>query len=133
MFLNAPGYDRFPLLFSREADNPKEAVTELAIGPDWFANERYRGPRTISTPDYLNAYVGNYIADSPWLGGTRVILRNGKLWMDGATELIPEGGHLFRPADPVWSPERIEFYFFADGKARVLRLDGTPLYRAEVD
>ncbi|GAC1656908.1 MAG: hypothetical protein NVS9B15_18160 [Acidobacteriaceae bacterium] len=133
MFLDDPAYNRFPLLFARESANPKAAVTELALGPDWLTNERYRGPRTFPMPKHWQAFTGNYIADSPWLGSTRVITRKGKLWLDGAGELIPVGANIFRPAQPDFSPERIEFFLIGDGKARAMRITGSNLYRAEVD
>jgi CubicO group peptidase (beta-lactamase class C family) len=118
---------RFPLFFSR---NDANKVAELSHGPDWYFTEKYTGPKTFPTPPQYEAFVGHYRSDSPWFRSTRIVLRKGKLWLDGASPLEPIGRALFRVGDPS-SPDAAEFLEVADGKALLLKTNGSDLWRVE--
>jgi CubicO group peptidase (beta-lactamase class C family) len=135
MMIADPAFDRFPIVFGRESKDEKSAVVELGHGAAWYANERYKGPKTFSYPEAWNALVGTYHNDDPWVGTTRMLIRKGKLWMDGILELLPEQGSatVFGPGDPEWSPERAEFLFVVGGKARLLRFQGAEMWRVDVE
>jgi CubicO group peptidase (beta-lactamase class C family) len=118
---------RFPLVFGR---NDGKKVMELSHGPDWYVNENYTGPKVFPTPPY-EAFVGHYRSDSPWVRSTRIVLRQGKLWIDGTSPLEPLGQALFRAGDSV-SPDVAEFLEVAEGKAMLLKVNGSDLWRVEI-
>jgi hypothetical protein len=105
------------------------AVTELGIGPDWFANARHAGPIVATPRPALAAYPGLYHSQDPWVGSARVVIRRGRLWLNGTTPLEPIGDHLFRFADEPQSPETAEFRAIVAGIAQVLVVDGGVLRR----
>jgi hypothetical protein len=53
-------------------------------------------------------------------------------WLDGSERfrLAPVGPHAFRIGDPEWTPERLVFDSFIDGRAQRAVYSGTPYYRA---
>ena len=118
---------RFPLVFGRQ--NGK--VTELAHGPDWYVNSNYTGPKEFATPVGYEALAGHYRSDSPWFRSTRVVVRKGKLWLNGSAPLEPIGANLFRLGES-WSPDVVEFLQFADGKALLLKTNGSDHWRVEI-
>ncbi len=130
-----PDFDRFPIVFGRENGKPEGAVVEIGHGADWYPNERYKGPRTFTYPAAWNALIGYYRNDDAWGGSVRIVVRKGKLLLNGVVALEPEpdSGTVFRLADPPYNPERAEFLFVAAGKARVLRLQGTESWREEIE
>jgi D-alanyl-D-alanine carboxypeptidase len=122
-----PGFERFQLTFGRTAE--KSPVTEVAWGPDWYVNERYAGPRTFDHPKAWEAYVGHYRNDSPWRGSFRVVIRKGRLWLDGTVPLVPVEGARFRFGDTPYSPEWIEFRDQANGLSMHAILSGADYWR----
>jgi len=134
-----PRFALYPLLFGRAAaappaaaaagGAPAPAVTELGIGPDWFANPRHAGPIAVTPRPELAAYPGLYHSQDPWVGSARVVIRRGRLWLNGTTPLEPIGDHLFRFADEPQSPETAEFRAIVAGSAQVLVVDGGVLRR----
>ena len=148
-------YARFPFVFVRTNENPsdvkpasspKEAATnhgtsqdndqkhpfvELVWGPDWYASADYTGPREVHTTPELEVYTGHYRAESPWAGSTRVVVRRGRLWLDGTTPLEPIGPDIFRAGSEAWSPETASFHHFAAGKPRLLKVSGFDFWRVE--
>lgn len=126
-----PDFQNFALFFGREQGAKPGPVTELAYGGDWYTGEGYRGPQTFPLPvDYMG-YTGHYRGDSPWVGGTRVVLRKGKLWIDGALVLSPLGNGVFRLGDEPFRAETAEFLRVVEGKAQMLKLNGADLFRVE--
>jgi D-alanyl-D-alanine carboxypeptidase len=119
-----PDFEMFTIDFGRE----QNAVIEAFHGADWFTNDHYSGPKTFNYPPEWNAYVGHYRNDSAWFGSARVRLRKGRLTMDGAP-LAPLEGGVFRVGTEDWSPERVSFGRFAEGRAWRMRFSGVDFYR----
>jgi D-alanyl-D-alanine carboxypeptidase len=120
-----PDFDRFALSFGRDQD----VVVEAFHGADWYTNERYAGPRTFDYPKEWDAYVGRFRSDSPWYGSARVMIRKGKLTLEGEVPLAQLEPGVFRfEADPV-GLERITFDTLVDGKAVHANYSGIDFYR----
>jgi CubicO group peptidase (beta-lactamase class C family) len=124
----------FLLVFSRANEkDPKSPVVEAGLGPQWFANSKYNGPRQFNIPASYRQFVGHYRNDEPWTGSTRVVLRKGKLWLDGVVPLeqAPGTENLFHLRDEPTNPEIVRFLHVVDGKAQMIKLSGTDLWRME--
>ena len=90
-----------------------------------------------SCPPEWTPYRGRYRAHNPWLPTFAVAARERALvmgtdWLDGSRQfrLAPLGEHAFRVGDAEWSPERLVFDTFVDGRAQRAVHSGTPYYRA---
>jgi CubicO group peptidase (beta-lactamase class C family) len=120
-----PAFESFALSFGREG----AVVVEAFHGADWWTNERYSGPKTFEHPKEWDAYVGRFQSDSPWYGSTRVLIRKGKLALDGEVPLqqVEPGAFKFE-GDPI-GLERIAFDTFLDGKAIHASYSGIDFYR----
>ena len=120
-----PDFETFMLGFVRD----NRVVTEAYWGPDWYAGERYTGPRDASErrKDW-EGYVGHYYNDSPWYGDTRVVYRKDRLYMDGLQPLVPRGDGKFAIGDPE-APDWIAFESIIDGRAMRLNFSGIPFRR----
>jgi len=53
------------------------------------------------------------------------------LCADGETMLERIGEYEFRPTEDAPNPERVEFHFLADGKARLMKFSGADFFRFE--
>jgi D-alanyl-D-alanine carboxypeptidase len=106
-------------------------VVEISHGADWYVNDGYSGPTDFQTPKHYEAFVGHYRSDSPWSRSTRIVLRQGKLWEGGTTPLEPIGAALFRPGGEP-TPDVLEFLEVADGKALLLKVNGSDQWRVDV-
>ncbi len=133
-----PLLSRFSFVFGRaknetEKDKPGPVV-ELMHGKGWFANSRYTGPRTFnSSPEYA-ALVGTYLGVGTFEGAIADIVGlKGELWVEGQFSLERIGDYEFRPTEGAPSPERLEFLFIANGKARLLKFSGADFFRFEND
>ena len=114
-----PQFNQFVLGFVRE----KEKVVEAVHGADWYVNSNYAGPRTFEIPKQWEGFVGHYHNDSPWYGDTRVVLRKGKLHLDGGVPLLARNDGKFGVGttdDPDW----VTFESIVDGRAMVLNYSG---------
>lgn len=114
-----PQFNQFVLGFVRE----KEKVVEAVHGADWYVNSNYAGPRTFEVPKQWEGFVGHYHNDSPWYGDTRVVLRKGKLHLDGGVPLLARNDGKFgvgTTEDPDW----VTFESIVDGRAMVLNYSG---------
>ncbi len=118
-------FERFRLVFGREGG----AVVEAGHGADWFTNEKYRGARAFDYPKEWGAYVGRYRNDSPWYGSMRIVLRKGKLWIDGEQILTPAEDGTFRTSPLQHSPDRISFEAVMGGRAMRANYSGVEFYR----
>ncbi len=116
----------FPLSFGRVAG----AVTEASYGGDWYAGERYTGPRTFETSPDLQAYTGHYRNENPWEGSFRVVLNKGRLSI-GGDPLVPLGPSLFRLGAEEHGPQRVQFQDMINGKAFRAIVSGTEYRRIE--
>jgi CubicO group peptidase (beta-lactamase class C family) len=122
----------FPLVFGRQKeDDPKSAVVDVAYGSHWYTNEKYSGPREFTSPAAYEHYLGHYRNDEPWTGSTRVVLRKGKLWMDGVVPLEQDAqvANLFHFRDEPTNPEVVRFLHVVNGKAQMIKVSGTDLWR----
>jgi hypothetical protein len=123
-------FERFSFLFGRaDSKDPKSAVVEVAWGAEWFTNGKYTGPRTFDYPQEWNQYTGHYRNENPWIGSTRIILRKGKLLMDGAVPLEPGADGVFHLRDEEHDPEWIRFGEVVNGKVMRIKLSGEDLWR----
>ena len=118
-------FERFALSFGREGT----AVVEAFHGNDWWITERYTGPKTFEYPKEWDAYVGRFQSDSPWYGSARVMIRKGKLTLEGEAPLAQVEPATFKfEGDPI-GLERITFDTFIDGKAIHSSYSGIDFYR----
>ena len=114
-----PDFDIYMLGFVRE----NKAVTQAFYGPDWYMGAKYAGPKTFETKNDWEAFAGHYHNDSPWYGDTRIVLRNGQLFVDGVQPLVPRGDGKFGLGDPD-GPDWIGFDTIVDGRAMRLNFSG---------
>jgi CubicO group peptidase (beta-lactamase class C family) len=130
-----PDFDAFVLTFGR-ASGEDGPVTEVTYGPDWFANDRYIGPREFVSPAEWSACTGHYRNDSPWLSSLRVFVRRGRLWaaLGSGYELplAPDAGRRFRLVDPPYAPDWIEFLDVVDERSMHLKASGDDFWRLEI-
>ncbi len=123
-----PEFSLYPIRFNR---GPK-GVTEVWYGGEWFAGERYRGPRRFAEPKEWRAYIGHYRIMQPWEPNFRVVIRKGALWWIGPEgneePLTPTGPGSFRVGE-AGSPETLRFDEIADGQALRATLSGMAYYR----
>lgn len=107
----------------------KASVTEAFHGANWFAGERYTGPRAFDYPKEWVGYAGHYYNDSPWYRTTRVVLRKGRLWLEGVDAIVPLEANLFRPDGEESTPERIRFEEVINGRAMRMNFSGIIFHR----
>jgi len=128
-FIDHPDFNLFLIQFGRENGD----VVELFMGPDWYINARYSGPKKFEYPKEWNALPGHYRSYNPWLSNFRIILRKGNLIL-----IEPSGDELpltFRDGNYFWigegpsCPEFICFDTILDGMAVQARRDGCDYYR----
>jgi CubicO group peptidase (beta-lactamase class C family) len=98
-------------------------VTEAFHGSEWYAGANYKGLRTFTSQKEWEGYAGHYSNDSPWYGDTRVVLRKGRLYLDGVQPLVPKGEGKFGIGDPE-APDWISFESIVDGRAMRLNYSG---------
>nr|WP_298727632.1 serine hydrolase domain-containing protein [uncultured Steroidobacter sp.] len=123
------GKSHFPLVFGRaDAKDPKSAVVEVAWGSDWYTNSKYRGEKQFTAPKEWQTYVGHYRNENPWIGSMRIVLRKGRLWIDGMMPLEPAGDR-FNLRDVPHSPEWIQFGEIVNGRCMRLKFSGEDLWR----
>lgn len=124
-----PDFALFLLRFGR-ADG---RVVEAFRGPDWYADEGYRGPTKFDMPAEWQAYPGHYRAHNPWYSNFRVVLRKGGLaliYPDGEEQaLAPLEGGAFRVGADGRLPEHVRFDLILNGRAERANLAGAQYYR----
>ncbi len=133
-----PSLSRFAFVFGRakndkgkEKDKPGP-VGELMHGSRWYTNSRYAGPKTFTTPPEYAAFTGTYLCYGPFEGASaNIVVLKGELWAEGETSLERIGENEFRPTEDAPNPERIEFYYVANGKARLMKFSGADFFRFE--
>jgi hypothetical protein len=113
-------FDLYRLGFARDGGK----VVEAYHGADWYAGEAYAGARTFNYPKEWDAFVGHYHNDSPWYGSTRVVLRKGQLFLEGAQPLVAAEQGTFRLAGDESAPDRISFESIVGGKAMRMNYSG---------
>lgn len=124
-----PEFDRFAFVFGRsDPDDDRSAVVELGWGGDWYRRETYTGQASFEHPREWDAYVGHYRNESPWIGSVRIVIRKGRLMIDGTMPLRADGD-LFRLADSPRNTEWIRFGEVVNGRCMRLRFSGSDLWR----
>ena len=119
-----PDFELFTLNFGRE----KNAVVEASHGSSWWANERYNGKREFNYNTTWDAFTGHYRSDSPWYGSSRIVIRKGRLLMDGDLPLLPLEAGVFQP-EGATGADRVTFDTIIDGKANHMNYSGIEFYR----
>jgi len=120
-----PDFELFTLGFTRD----KDQVVEAFHGGSWWTNERYSGSKKFDYPKEWEAYTGHYHSDSPWYGDVRIVIRKGKLLVDGDQPLAPVEPHVFRPADDPSDADRVTFDNIIDRKAMRMNFSGIEFFR----
>jgi len=124
----------YPFNFVRQdSGNEKKPgpVIEVSYGAEWFAGEKYTGPKSFHVPGEYALFAGHYRSDSPWGGDARVYVLKDKLIVEG-TALSPLGHALFRLGE-AWSPITAEFLIPFETRPRLLRMGGMDYWRIEID
>ncbi|KPF60064.1 hypothetical protein IP88_16080 [alpha proteobacterium AAP81b] len=124
-----PGFDAFPLLAVRAGK--QGPVVALDHGSRRYARDGATAPALPPTPPGLAALAGRYQSDDPWIGGVTLVARGDTLYAGGTDALADMGNGLWRPAEPQWSPERLRFTGFVDGRPQLLVFSGRPLERRD--
>ncbi len=120
-----PKYATFLLAFGRDANRK---VVDLTYGAQWWANDRYRGPKTFTHPRGWDALVGRY--ENTFFGEaeiTRVVIVKDRLTLDGVAPLKPLPDGAFALGASV-----IRFKDFAGSRPQRLTFDAADLYRVEL-
>jgi len=125
-----PDFDRFPLLFGRaDAKDGKSPVVEASWGSEWFTNAKYSGPKTFDYPKEWDTFAGHYRNESPWIGSFHVLVRKGKLFIDGVIPLEPAAGDIYRLSDEESNTEWIRFTEIVNGHAMKIKFSGEDMWR----
>ena len=113
----------------KDKDKPGQVV-ELMHGSTWYTNSKYSGPRTFSAPPEYASLTGTYLGTGPFEGASaNIVILKGELWAEGQSALERIGEFEFRPTEDAPNPERIEFLFIVNGKARLLKFSGADFFR----
>ncbi|MEO7240237.1 MAG: serine hydrolase domain-containing protein [Sphingomicrobium sp.] len=119
-----PDFTDYALMFERTAGR----VGALSWGPETLLRDGTPGTAPKSDPA-LARLAGRYVNDSPWLQTLRIVERGGKLWAGTDAELHPLGPNRFRLGNDAWSPERVGFANFFDGRPQTLIFSGEKFLR----
>ena len=122
-------YAHYPLLFTRGGANGQGPVVEAGWGEEWYVASGYKGPRAFKVPDDWLQFTGHYRNEDPWIGSVRIVLRRGKLWMNGVIPLEPAENGRFYLRDEPDSPEWVSFSDLVNGRTMQMRLSGNVLWR----
>jgi CubicO group peptidase (beta-lactamase class C family) len=125
--VRAPGHDRDLVVFERAAEG--RAAHGFGWGAQRYAREGTTLPPAPAAPAAWTGYVGHYRSEDPWIGSHHVLLRGGRLWLDGAVPLEPgEDGRFYLRDEPM-SPEWVQFLDPLYGRSMTLSLSGNRLAR----
>ena len=111
--------------FGRE----RGAVVEAFHGGDWWTNDRYTGAKSFDYPKEWDAYTGRFRSDSPWYGSMRLLIRKGRLTLEGEVPLVPIEPGVFAFESDTSALERITIDTVIDGKAIHANYSGIDYYR----
>ena len=125
-----PKLSNFALQFGRSGADGKGPVTEAGWGDGWYVSNGYTGTREFRNPKEWLSFTGHYRSDDPWIGSHHIVLRRGKLWLDGVVPLEPAANGRFYLRDEPQSPEWIRFFDIANGAAQRMTLSGADLWRS---
>ena len=127
MFVTShPDLERFPLLFVRDG----KAVIAIDCGSQRFVRDGATAPLP-ATPPRLAALAGSYQSDDPWIGGISIAARGDRLFVSGSDAITEIADNVWRAVEPDWSPERMRFGGFVDGRPQIVELSGRVLERRD--
>ncbi len=131
-----PAQSRYSFLFGRQKNESEKdkpgPVVELMHGSGWYTNAKYSGPRSFATPPEFAALTGTYLGVGGFEGSlANIVVLKGQLWAEGQFPLERIGEYEFRPTEGAPNPERVEFFFIVNGKARLLKFSGADFFRFE--
>lgn len=120
--------------------DPDFAVTGVVFDVDkelavraWVGEKEYLRDPTAGylppAPAQLQALAGRYDNDDRWAGPLYVYARDGRLFIGNVEELHPLRDGTWRLGDEDWSPERIAFSGYVNGRPEQLLFSGTPFTR----
>jgi hypothetical protein len=118
-----PAATPLPLVF-RKADD--------AVARAWWGETEYvrEGVEfSLPTPEKLAALTGYYESDDPWRGSFRVIAQGPDLTIDGTNPLTPLADSVYRSGKEDWSPERLRFSAWLDGRPQRATASGADYLR----
>ena len=121
-----PDFRNFTLMFEG-----KGTPTGASWGPASYVREGSAAPLARSDPA-LTRFAGRYINDSPWWGTAQVVERGGKLWLGTETPMARMAPNLWRVGDDNWSPERVSFADFIDGRPQTFIFSGVKFERHDI-
>ena len=124
-----PDFEKFALVLSRAGADAKGPFVEAGWGEDWYVNSGYTGPRQFEVPAEWHRYPGHYRNEDPWIGSHRVVIRHGKLWLDGVVPLEAAADGRFYLRDEPDSPEWVSFSDIVNGSAMRMCLSAATLTR----
>jgi len=125
------GFGRAKNDSAKDKDKPGPVV-DLMYGSGWYTNSKYSGPRSFTVPPEYEALTGTYLGAGAFEGSyARIVALKGELWAEGQSSLERIGDYEFRPTDDAPNPERVEFLFIANGKARLMKFSGADFFRFE--
>ena len=118
---------------SKDKDKDKPSpVVELVHGSGWYPNSRYSGPKSFTVPAEYAALTGTYLGAGGFEGSSaEIVVLKGELWIEGWCSLERIGDYEFRPSEDSPNPERVEFLYIVNGKARLLKFSGADFFRFE--
>lgn len=120
-----PAFRRFSILFGRHGG----IIATASWGPLSFLRTGVSSTLPASNPQ-LALLAGTYINPSPWFGTQTVVERGGKLWIGTEIPLTPIADNLWRVGDEAWTPERVSFAGFANGRPATLIWSGEKFARS---
>jgi CubicO group peptidase (beta-lactamase class C family) len=119
-----PAWRLFTFLFTRAkpADKVAKGKPNPVLALSWARDSYLRAGATMPalaeadraalTAEQLRGYEGYYAAGRGWTNAVRVVVRDGRLWVDsfdGITPLASLGGGRFHPADEPAIPDIVAF------------------------
>lgn len=122
-------YAHFPLCFTRANSDGRSAVLEAGWGEQWYVATGYTGRRSFDVHESWAQHTGEYRSEDPWIGSARVVLRKGRLWLNGAVPLESATDGRFFLRDEPDSPEWVSFREPVNGKSCGMYLSGQYLQR----
>ena len=88
------------------------------------------GAREFPSPKEWSGFTGHYRSEDPWIGSHHIVLRRGKLWLNGIVPLeLADNGRFYLRDEP-HSPEWVRFFDIANGAAQRMTLSGADLWRS---
>lgn len=122
-----PDFHGFSLMFERKGGT----VTGASWGPNSYLKDGSSGELPASNA-VLAKLAGRFINDSPWYPPAIVVERGGKLWIGTETPMARISDNLWRLGEEAWSPERVRFDNFLDGRPQRLLFSGEPYLRHDI-